>query len=435
MIREDPINPDLLFAGTEFGLFVTFDRGQSWHQMKNGLPTVPVFDVQVHPRDHDLILATHGRSIWIMDNISVLEELNPQVLSSDLKLFNPRPATEWKTADYRGFIGSALFYAPNAPGGLVLDVFAKNNGPVKVTVADKSGKNVRQFEAQAKGGEVTRLAWDLRHDAVVLPEAADGRGGRGGGGGRGGRGGAATQAQEANPQEGFGMELQNDFGVEPSGGNPPSGRGGGGGGRGGLGNRGPLVEPGDYKITIAMGSATDSRSASVEQDPRIQVSPADRENRRQTIDTLLSLTREADAARRRAVAIRNSLTQLTDSWKQPNAPKVPDNVKKSADDLLVRAKTVADRFESANGGRGFGGEGAGAPPYAPPTVIQKIGRLLGTIDGYTGAPTSRQMAEAQDCSAQLQKDVAGLNKLAADVPALNKMMTQAGVPYFNLPAN
>ena len=66
------------FAGTEFGMFVSFDRGANWHRMKNGLPTVPVFDIQIHPRDHDLILATHGRSIWIMDDISALEQMDNQ---------------------------------------------------------------------------------------------------------------------------------------------------------------------------------------------------------------------------------------------------------------------------------------------------------------------------------------------------------------------
>ncbi|HUA85299.1 MAG TPA: hypothetical protein VMB85_15660 [Bryobacteraceae bacterium] len=432
VIREDPVNPDLLFAGTEFGLFVTFDRGHNWHQMKNGLPTVPVFDLQIQPRDHDLILATHGRSIWIMDDISALEQMTPQVLTSDLKLFDTRPAIEWKMADYRGFIGSALFFAPNAPAGLLLDVYAKNSGQMRVTVADKSGNRVRQFNARATGGEINRIAWDLRYDAAVAPETA-GRGGRGGGG-RGGRGGAAAATPETNPEAGFGGELDTEFGVERSAGSPPAGRGGGGG-RGGLGNRGPLVEPGSYTVTVAMSGSSDSKTVMVEQDPRIQVSPSDREKRRQTIDTLVRLTREADAARRRAVAIRNSLSDLTDSWKQPDAPKIPESIQKSADGLLARAKTVADRFESANGGRGFGG-GAGAPPrYTPPPVTQKIARLLGQIDNYTGAPTSHQMAEAQDCSAQLQKDTAELNRLAADVPALNKMMTQAGVPYFGVPGN
>lgn len=185
-------------------------------------------------------------------------------------------------------------------------------------------------------------------------------------------------------------------------------------------------------MTIALGGKTDSKTVVVEQDPRIQVPATDREKRRQTIDTLVTLTREADAARKRAVAIHASLVSLTDSWKAPNAPKIPEAIKKSADDLLARSKTVADRFVSSGGAR----QGGEPPPvYTPPPVTQKIGRLLGALDNYTGAPTSRQLAEAQDCSAQLQKDVADLNRLAADVPGLNKMMISAGIPYFNAGVN
>jgi hypothetical protein len=364
-----------------------------------------------------------------MDNITALEQMTPQVLTSDLKLFDPRPAIEWKMADYRGFIGSALFFSPNAPAGLLLDVYSKNSGPARVTVSDKSGNRVRQFNARLNGGELTRIAWDLRYDAPIAPEVAGGgRGGRGGGG-RGGRGGAAAAAPPAPPaEEGLGGELTAEFGVEPSGGNPPGAGRGGGRGFGGP-PRGPLVEPGSYTVSIAINGATDSKSATVEQDPRVQVSSADRETRRKTIDTLVQLTREAETARRRAVAIRNSLTSLTDSWKAPNAPKVPESIQKAADDLLARAKTVAGRLDQP-GGRGFGG-GTGARGYTPPPITQKISRLMGQIDNYTGAPTSQQIAEARECSTLLQNDLAGLNKLAADVPALNKMMHDAAVPYFN----
>src|SRR5580698_7767402 len=199
VIREDPFNTNLLFAGTEFGMFVSFDRGANWHRMKNGLPTVPVFDIQIHPRDHDLILATHGRSIWIMDDISALEQLD---MTTDLKLFETRPAIEWKMANYRGFLGSALFYAPNAPAGVLLDYYAKSAGPVKITVADKSGAQVRQLNARAEPG-LNRTTWDMRYDAPVPVEipAGGGRGGRGGGGG--GRGNATA-----------GGELQTEFGAE-----------------------------------------------------------------------------------------------------------------------------------------------------------------------------------------------------------------------------
>ncbi len=423
-IREDPVNADLLFAGTEFGMFVSFDRGANWHRMSNGLPTVPVFDIQIQPRDHDLIVATHGRAIWIMDNIRVLEETNSDVLNSDFKLFDTRPAIEWKMADYRGFIGSALFFAPNAPNGVLLDYYAKAAGPVKVTVTDQAGKGVRQFNAHAEAGAVTRIAWDLRSDAVIPVEPATG-GGRGAAG-RGGRG-AAPQAAQA--EEALAGELQNEFGVAPpEGGVPAAAPGGGFGGGGFPPGRGTLVEPGTYKVEIALGDKTESKTVVVEQDPRIQVPATDREKRRQTIDTLVTLAREADAGRKRAVAIHNALTSLTNSWKEPGAPKIPDAVKKSADDLLARSKTVADRFEPA--ARGFGGAGA-PPPYTPPAITLKIGRLLSALDTYTGAPTSRQMEEAQDASAQLQKDVAELNRLASDVPKLNKMMGDAGVAYFN----
>ena len=300
-----------------------------------------------------------------------------------------------------------------------------------MTVTDKAGNRVRQFNARAEAGEVTRIAWDLRSDAPVPPEAVEGgRGGRGGG--RGGRGGAPAAAI---PEE-QGGELQTEFGVAPTQGAPPAGRGGGGG-RGGLGaGRGALVEPGTYTVTIALAGKTDSKTVEVEQEPRIQVPETDRDKRRQTIDTLVTLTREADAARKRAVAIHTALTNLTESWKQPYAPKIPDAIKKSADELLARSKTVADRFEAPAGGRGGGGGGAGAPPpYKPPPVTQKIGRLLGALDNYTGAPTSFQLSEALDAAAQLKKDVAELDKLAAEVPRLNKMMSDAGIPYFNAGGN
>jgi hypothetical protein len=125
---------------------------------------------------------------------------------------------------------------------------------------------------------------------------------------------------------------------------------------------------------------------------------------------LVSLAREADVSRKKAVAILASLTSLTASWNQPGAPPVPDAVKKSPEDLLARSKTVAARFQAAGGGGRGGGGGGGGAPFVPPPVTQKIGRLISVIDNYSGAPTSFQMAETQDCAAQLPKDVAELKQ-------------------------
>ena len=109
---------------------------------------------------------------------------------------------------------------------------------------------------------------------------------------------------------------------------------------------------------------------------------------------------------------------------------------KAADDLLAKAKKVSATFEAAGGGRGGrGGGGGGAGPpgaYTPPPVTQKITRLMFTIDGYSAAPTARQMADIEDCSAQLKKGLDEVNALWDEVPKFNKLMADAGVQYFTV---
>ena len=444
VIREDPVNQNLLFAGTEFGIFASFDRGANWRRMKNGLPTVPVFDLQIHPREHDLILATHGRSFWIMDDISALEHLDNQVLQSDVKVFDNRNGIQWKMANYRSFLGTSNFMAANAPSGVLLDYYSKTAGPARITVADSAGKDIRTINARAEAGVINRVTWDMRTDPIIPPAgrgaavaagAGGGRGGRGGGG-RGGRGGAAGAAPAAEapatpPQEGG--EIANEFGPAGAAG---GGGGGGGGGRGGRGGA-PMVDPGKYKVTVTVAGKSDSRTITVDEDPRVQFSDTDRAKRRKAVDTLVSMTKEADASRRKAVAMTTALTSLTDSWKGPNAPTIPEAIRKAADDLLARAKKVSATFEAQGGGRGFGGGGgAGAPPpYTPPPVTQKIQRLMGTIDNYSAAPTVRQMADIDDCASQLKKGTEEVNALWDDVPKFNKQMADAGVQYFTVNVN
>ncbi len=106
-------------------MLVSFDRGSNWQKMSGGLPTVPVYDIQIHPRDHDLILATHGRSLLIMDDISPLEQMSDNMLSSDLHVFDIRPATEFHLFNNKGFTGAREFIAPNPPYGVVMNYFLK----------------------------------------------------------------------------------------------------------------------------------------------------------------------------------------------------------------------------------------------------------------------------------------------------------------------
>ncbi len=412
--------------------------------MKNGLPTVPVFDLQIHPREHDLILATHGRSIWIMDNITALEEIagNDSVLSTDLHIFTPKPGIEWKTANYRGFLGSGLFLAANPQAGLVLDYFAKAAGPVRLSVKDKAGNEVRQLTGRAEAGAVNRIAWDMRSDAPLRPAGAGG----GGGGGRGGRGGGGGGRGAAAGAGGRGAGGVAPFAAPETGGGGPGeaaaaenpenagGGGGGGGGRGGFGgNRGVLVDPGTYTVSLTLADKTETATVTVDSDPRLSVSPDDLTRRRTAITKLFTMTRQAEEGRRKIVAMNTAITALADSWKRPAAPPVPDAVKKAADESLARIKAILGTFEGpAGGGRGAGGGAGAPPPYTPPPVNQKIGRLMGAIDGFSGPPTARQLADIDECAAQLQRGLEEVNKLDVEVPKLNKLLLDAGVPHITV---
>jgi hypothetical protein len=186
-----------------------------------------------------------------------------------------------------------------------------------------------------------------------------------------------------------------------------------------------------------MGDKKDSRTMVVEEDPRVVFSAEDRAKRRQAVETLVAMTKQTAEPARRANAMTTALTSLTASWALPNAPPIPDSVKKAVDDLNTRVKAAAAVFVAAGGGRGGrgggGGGGAGAAPaFVPPPVTQKIQRLMGQIDGYTEAPTARQLADLKAAQAELQKGVAEIDKLWDELPKLNKLMADAGVQYFKV---
>jgi len=317
---------------------------------------------------------------------------------------------------------------------VIVNYFLKSKpegrNPVRITVTDKAGNRIRQLNVGGEAG-INRTEWDLRYDSPVPPQ--DGFGGRGGGGRGGGGAGAAGAGAAAEIPGGPQTEAASEGpGGAPGGGAGGRGGGGGGGGGGGFlgfgGGRGPLVDPGEYTITIAALGKTESKTVTVEEDPRVTLSTEDRTQRRQALTKLYGMSREADSGRRKIVAMRTSLTALTDSWKRPNAPKVPDNVKKAADDLLAKVKDVIGTFEVEREGQ-LGGAG---PPlkFTPPPVVQKIGRLMGSIDSYSALPTARQMDDIEQASAQLQDGLAAVKKLTdEDLPRLNKMMAEAGVPY------
>jgi photosystem II stability/assembly factor-like uncharacterized protein len=154
VIREGLANPDLLYLGTEFGLWVSFDRGKSWTKFKSNFPTVPVHDVAIHPRELDLVIATHGRSLWTL-NVSALEELTSSNLEKDFHLAKPQPVyLLGRTQGGMGFDGDRVWTAPNSQPGTDVCYFLKadGTGEAAISISDAAGNSITTLTGPVKAG-------------------------------------------------------------------------------------------------------------------------------------------------------------------------------------------------------------------------------------------------------------------------------------------
>jgi len=168
VIKEDLKNKNLLFVGTEFGLFVSIDGGASWERFMNNLPTVAVHDLVIHPRDNDVIIGTHGRSIWICDDISALQQMTPEALESDAYLFDNRPVTRWLSIGRGGSRGSKFFSGENPPRGAFISYYlGQNAGSATLEISDVTGKLKRTIELEGEPG-INKYNWNMQFDPPQL---------------------------------------------------------------------------------------------------------------------------------------------------------------------------------------------------------------------------------------------------------------------------
>jgi photosystem II stability/assembly factor-like uncharacterized protein len=175
VIKEDLVNKDLLFLGTELGLWISLDGGGQWAQYKGGdLPNAAVRDMAIHPRDHDLVLATHGRGIWIIDDITPLRALSADVLSREAVFVKAAPAVQRIPANGGWANGDAQFNGPNPQGGAVITYYQRARhifGDLDIEVLDGQGKVVTKVPSSKRRG-LNRVSWPMRLPAPKVPPAA-----------------------------------------------------------------------------------------------------------------------------------------------------------------------------------------------------------------------------------------------------------------------
>jgi photosystem II stability/assembly factor-like uncharacterized protein len=227
VVREDPVRRGILYAGTEFGLFVSFDDGARWQSLQLNLPATPVTDLKVHRGD--LVVSTQGRSFWVLDDLTPLHELAANPTAGDLRLYTPRPAA-------RGVIGEPLGELdltrpdPLPHGALIHYVLARDVPALTIEILDAAGRSVRKFSSDSA------VALELR-------------------------------TRRLEPKRGFHRLV---WDLRTTGPRPPRGQpgGGGGGGGGGFGSNGVKMPPGRYQVRITAGNATDTKPLVVTGNPR-----------------------------------------------------------------------------------------------------------------------------------------------------------------------
>ena len=431
-LTEDTKNPDVLYIGTETGLFVSTTRGANWQRIKANLPTVRIDEITLHPRDNAMILATHGRALWVLDHLEPIQEYaKSQQTSADAMLFAP-PAFAWYQRPARDrnyeFWGDQTFFGQNPPQAARLSwINKKQVGDVKLRITDASGREVREISGTAlansnKAG-IQTACWDLRVAPVPAPDLGQ-PAGRGQGGGRqgGGRQGGADDDDQP---------ARNPFGAGCGGGG-----GGFGGGRGGGGgaNPGPYVLPGVYNVTLIVdGKTLESKPLRVIADKDVVLTDAERKR-------LYDMAMELHGLQRRAndviAAIAPLARQMPAVKKEVESnASLPADVKAQFATFEKEVTTVQTKLVPPQGG-GRGGRGGG---NAEPTPISRLAQaksgMMGgmwptqmTITAYEeakkGVPAAITEANALMAKAQAMSATLAKHNITLTVPTPTKVGTQ-----------
>jgi photosystem II stability/assembly factor-like uncharacterized protein len=373
VVREDPRNARLLYAGTELGLYVSYTGGGSWQSLAlKNLPNVAVHDIIVHPRDNDLIIATHGRSIYILDDAAPVQQLTPEVAREDVHLFDIRPALRYATRMSRYGVGDKVYNGQNPPYGALVSYYLKakpdDKAKVKVQVLDGRGKVISEIENIAKERGLNRVNWNLRY------------------------GGPQVRRPPTDEETQF------------------TG-----------GPRGPQVLPGTYTVRLLVGDKSFEKRVEVRLDPTISVAAADLQA---TLDMELRL-RDMQTATNQALRTLDSLKSQIDFVERTvrdrlGASEVPKDLTERIEAQKKRVEELSNKLARPEGGLGFEGRAQ---------LVERIGGLFFALDSTDAAPTPAE----RDLYGELQKEfdarLAEVNSFLAEaVPQLNEALRRVGAP-------
>ncbi len=407
IVREDPQNSDLLWAGTELGLYASYDRGKTWrrHHLRN-LPTVAVHDILIQPRENDLILGTHGRALWIFDDATPLQQWDENIVSQAAHLFPVRRALRFPTRFTRYGLGDKSHKAPNPPAGALITYYlsekldapedadpeassetrdttgeiesesaepAEKPERLKIEIVDSSGEVIRTLDAEKLGKEkgLNRVSWDLSMDPAF---------------------------QRQPPDPAF-IEFRG-------------------------GPRGPMVLPGTYSVRLTFDDNTYEQQVEVGIDPTVEVSEAALEAQFQVASELIAMQSTLNRGLRGMDVVADQLEARQETAQRLEIELAPEL--KAEWKAHVNAATELMDALARTEGKPFWSQG--------PRLSEQIDNLFGNVDSQFAAPTAAQLQLFEELREEYKEMVGELERFFDEsVPLFNELLTEADLPRVAIP--
>ncbi|HEX3985477.1 MAG TPA: hypothetical protein VHX13_02615 [Acidobacteriaceae bacterium] len=427
VVRQDLHNADLLYAGLENGLYVSWDGGQQWYLFGLELPNAAVYDIQLNAKDNDLIVGTHGRSIWILDDLTPFQQFTPQIGQESAHLFAPEPALRFQRYSPDEELGDSAFYGENPPYGAVLSYFAGPDvkGPGTLVITNAKGQVVRTLKGmhplmpgQTPPGESdlppAATAAQTQGQQAEQHEAKPARAA------------VSTQAQQEPPAEKAGEEaapkkapwvstkpglqrivwnLRADGPVRWNAGKSFL-----------KGPRfGPLVPPGTYTAALTIGGQTVKQTVDVVNDPASTGTTQEMEQRYEAAQSVMHELSQLDVALNRLDTVHGQLEALRAAVKGSPQEKAAGE---AIDALEKQSKAVEARITSNPGA-------AESTLRVPDQIHEKVFMMMFELEGEDDAPSAAMLAQNQSLQPDYDAAIRAFNDfLSTDVAVFNRKMSE-----------
>ena len=381
VVREDDVRRGLLYAGTETGIYVSFDDGANWQSLQLNLPVTPIWDLAI--KDNDLVIATHGRAFWVLDDVGPLRTLSAEIAGKPIHLFAPSPA--YRVRDEFGT--ERLPHGDNPPPGAVIyyNLGSEPSGEVKISILDGRGNLVQIFSSEASGepfskttpvgtaAGLNRFVWDLRY-----------------------------AGPELIPEHVLFMHPP------PT---PPVGA---------------LAVPGSYTVRIEAEGVSLNAPLEVEQDPRVLTDAeelrAQFDFHQQLVDSLSTITRTVLEIRR----LKDELAALQQRATKLGTERVASASKNLEEKLAaIEGSLIEPRMQTGGDASGAGGDAF----HYPIKLDNKLSLLIGVVANSDRAPTKQSYDVYDSLMSRIRTQYANLDEiLSNEIPALNRLANESGVP-------